>query len=537
CDKINNTPKGATRYNKYVFGIFVKGNLEVQDDYFGEIPTEFGELVDWASKRGLDIKEALKLYEEKGLHLVKGVPITIAIKRPRMLIGTDSDTEYLNFVVTSKEHGIQDDSSVFMLSHRKPVNRNFAREISKYNGDNANKSIVFGCGAVGSKVVLHLAKAGMDNIILVDDDKMSPHNLIRHGLLSQSVGKNKAAALVEEIQRIYYADKDNTRYSSEKKLGESFLQGIIISEKYNIIIDATASNVFQNYLADFEGLRASAIVRCEITFNGNLGILKVEGNKRTPRIDDLNIHLYDLAIDDDYLSTWLNEYYVNINSGGFEYEEISIGASCNSDTVKLADDIISIHSATFSMAIKRVDSQNNGYILLSKLDQSDQIMGLTEKVPFPGTVEKAFKNDQKWRLRIGENNIDLLKNKLKENLPNETGGLLVGRVDVKRKIIYVTRILDAPEDSKKTPYSFVRGVKDVPEILEKIRNRTGHLIDFVGEWHTHTNKVGKLSQTDKGAITALRKSLDKIPFPTFILVVTENTIHPYIFGPSEIIHK
>ncbi len=60
---------------------------------------------------------------------------------------------------------------------------------------------VFGCGSVGSFVTQSLARAGVGTLRLVDFDKLSWANVGRHTLGADSVGRNKAEALAERLQR------------------------------------------------------------------------------------------------------------------------------------------------------------------------------------------------------------------------------------------------------------------------------------------------------------------------------------------------
>ncbi|KQY80902.1 ThiF family adenylyltransferase [Pelomonas sp. Root1444] len=54
---------------------------------------------------------------------------------------------------------------------------------------------IVGCGSLGSKVALSLARSGVTRFTLVDDDVLMPGNLVRHQLDWRSVGHGKAEAL------------------------------------------------------------------------------------------------------------------------------------------------------------------------------------------------------------------------------------------------------------------------------------------------------------------------------------------------------
>jgi proteasome lid subunit RPN8/RPN11 len=542
--EVNKLPKSDYSLNKLNIGILLYPPENfICNEYFSILHSEYSHFEEWCTSISIPISEALSNYLSNKYECLQSIPITIAIRRPKNLINSNVDIEFLNFLIYTggeyqpKKNKIFPNSKVFVLENRKPVTLEFAKELSNSNIQVSNlKTLFIGCGAIGSKLILHLAKSGFNNYDIVDDDKLSPHNLIRHGLLTRSVGKNKAEAIKEEIANIYYSDSKNLKIEAHNTKGQEYINSLKGISKYSEIIDTTASNSFQMYLSDLEILANTRCIRCEIAFDGKLGILKKEGKNRNPRIDDLNVALIDAAIDNIFLSKWLQDFKLKSENGNFEFEEINVGVSCNSNTLKLADDIISLHSASFSIAIKKLNSSKNGHIQLTKIEDSESNNIATEELCIGEVNNLRFDNNSSWRLRIRSEVEKEIKEDLKRNLPNETGGLLIGKVDSKRKIIYVTRFTKAPADSVKKPYLFVRGTKNLPEEIESIRKKTGNLIDYVGEWHSHTSGSGKPSDTDFIAISELRSTLDRIPYPTFIIIATSKKLNPYIFGPKSLIH-
>ena len=62
------------------------------------------------------------------------------------------------------------------------------------------KVAIVGCGSVGGTVAVHLAKAGVGNIALIDHDMLEWPNISRHELGASSVGFGKAEALASKIR-------------------------------------------------------------------------------------------------------------------------------------------------------------------------------------------------------------------------------------------------------------------------------------------------------------------------------------------------
>lgn len=65
----------------------------------------------------------------------------------------------------------------------------------------ACKVAIVGCGAVGSEIAALLAKAGVGELTLVDDDYVQTANLARHLLGIRYLGWNKAKGVATELQR------------------------------------------------------------------------------------------------------------------------------------------------------------------------------------------------------------------------------------------------------------------------------------------------------------------------------------------------
>ena len=66
----------------------------------------------------------------------------------------------------------------------------------------AAKVAVVGCGSVGSKVAVHLARSGVGRFVLVDGDVFASGNLVRNELDWRAVGMHKSQALTARLQEV-----------------------------------------------------------------------------------------------------------------------------------------------------------------------------------------------------------------------------------------------------------------------------------------------------------------------------------------------
>ena len=119
------------------------------------------------------------------------------------------------------------------------MDEQFQREIMLIGKENLeklkkSKVIIYGIGGVGSFVCEALARAGIENLILVDYDKIEITNLNRqiHALHS-TIGEQKTEAMKNRILDINPKAKVETYYNKEIKEKEEEL----INETINYVID------------------------------------------------------------------------------------------------------------------------------------------------------------------------------------------------------------------------------------------------------------------------------------------------------------
>jgi integrative and conjugative element protein (TIGR02256 family) len=125
-----------------------------------------------------------------------------------------------------------------------------------------------------------------------------------------------------------------------------------------------------------------------------------------------------------------------------------------------------------------------------------------------------------WTARVGARALSAMQFQLREGRRAERGGLLVGLVHRKRRIIYVTDAMAPSRDSRGTAQFFVRGVRDYPEQLLEIEDRTGGVLGYVGEWHTHPNGPSTPSPRDMASVRDLAGSLRPAGLPAHILILS-----------------
>jgi hypothetical protein len=460
-------------------------------------------------------------------------PVIIGIHRPKQLIGYSSNIEFVNLLFKIGPNDIKNERvinniAIHMLSHNQPLTYNLASKISgrKVNLKAGNRNVVFGCGALGSKIIMHFARSGQSNLTLIDPDNISPHNLVRHSLFGDSVGENKAKALSEKIKELY-------PYELQLVTGShAFKDGAIDKKEtfeiYKWLFDFTASEAFFNKLVLMKSIDNTNVCSASISDFGNLGIMYIEGKERNPRIDDLQVYLYSLSENNEEIKNWLNSEQFAMSSNNLT---VQVGVGCNSETTILSDDKIASHAAYFSGALKKeIDESKLGRIYLNRIKDADDYSIQSQVINVSPFKTFLAINDESWEIRFKDGIVEELLLNFKNN-KNETGGVFVGICNYKTKTIHITGTITAPKDSKANHSQFIRGHAGLADKISDIESKSGGQIGYIGEWHTHPNGPNSLSNQDMVSVEKHKKECSRLipPLPVFLTIITPDGLLPYIF--------
>lgn len=518
---------------KWYYGIICwDKNLSVQNEYLVDLPSNYGELCQFAAALNIEMMPALDAYFRYNIsNERKNVPLLIAIKRPKNIIGYNSDIEFVNFTIYVSQEEINNkipntDSLVVFQNHIEPLSVDKAKEVSG-NKNDLGKLLVAGCGALGSKVIMHLIRGGHTNMILFDNDVFSAHNLARHSLFPQQIGKNKAIAIKDVAEEFY-------KFDDLKKLLPVPMNAELLMEPFlrdaNWFFDFTASKSFLNH--QIKNIKDTSANICKATMlnNGKLGALFVEGKNRNPRLDDLFVLTNDLYKKYPFISQYLQDEYDRSKQ---ESTIINVGVSCNSETTILSDEIVSIHSAAFYGVIKneyeRKNFKDNGYVFINRIDTEKGFKIESFSFIIPPLIAITLHNG--WEIRMKPEIAIKMKSEMGIAMPYETGGVFIGTINKKNRTIHVTDMIPAPSDSASNEVAFYRGVNGLPKEIDEIKRQSGQVFGYIGEWHSHPFGPNGLSQQDMKEVNKHLKEFRSLsnPIPLFITLVTPDGLIPFVF--------
>ena len=128
-----------------------------------------------------------------------------------------------------------------------------------------------------------------------------------------------------------------------------------------------------------------------------------------------------------------------------------------------------------------------------------------------------------WTIRMPATlSAQLAAERLKQ-LPNETGGALLGIVDPQSKRIELAAAVPAPIDSTEAPTEFIRGTMGLRETVEAAIARSAGQIRYVGEWHSHPRgSSSRPSTIDIEQLAWLSTTMAGDGMPGVMFIVGEN---------------
>lgn len=443
--------------------------------------------------------------------------VVFAVKRPFNLIGTESPWELLAYRVffNVEDKDIIPDETIVRSTQL--IEKSCPQLLQVVSGEKASKLIklgLLGCGSLGSKVALHLAKTGCYQFELVDNDYFSSHNNARHGLVVpdfSSICSSKVKLLRRELSSLNVESKAINK--DIQSMG--YKEGFSLNKNTDYLLDTTASLPVRYYLSHHGDSLRGRLIQSSLFGKSVMGVVAIEGRARSVRIDDIAAFVNTLCIESSEVEKAMY--------GGSDLQLHHFGEGCGSVTTTMNDIDISLMSAAVSSRIndhiKNGSDIPDGILHVGTIDQSSLDMAwMTYR--FSPTLIFVSNSDFGWNVRVLGPVAKKIEELSKKNLSLENGGVLAGQVCQLSKTIYVNYLLDAPKGSSCTQNRFTLNTESLAEEFEHIHDRTNGQITFLGTWHSHTGSSPP-SEIDKKCLMKLQSNYD---LPVVMLVYIEGQI-------------
>lgn len=407
-----------------------------------------------------------------------------------------------------------DEITVAMANAVFALDGEVAAQVSGRRGQNDDPIVLIGAGAVGSTLADALTRAGVGVWTVVDPDELLPHNLTRHALDGSLVGAPKARGLAYHIER-------NRRDLVGKTIGlvaDALCpgeHGEVLAQRLaeaRYIIDASASLPVARTLVH-DTVSDARRVSVFLNPSGADIVLIAEDRPRTQRLDTLEMQYYRALLRQVDL-----QHHLRTPEG-----RVFVGSSCRDSSLQILG--ARANALTNLAALE----------LMSTVFESDDAMVAVWRHREPsGRVDcvriapvpplEAAAGD--WTISYDGTVLDQLMAWRAAALPNETGGILLGVQDLKRKRVYIIDAIAAPSDSRSSPDAFERGVVGLREAVLAANTATGGQADYIGEWHSHPVQAPALmSGADVLQLAWLGFSSSLSDAPVLMMIVGDDRAH------------
>lgn len=372
-----------------------------------------------------------------------------------------------------------------------------------------------GAGALGSQVLMNAARAGWGRWTVIDDDTLLPHNLVRHACDARYVGRPKAHVIADAANGIVDEAPAFTPLAADVLAPGEQRDAVDRSLRdADVVVDMSASVVVARFLARdiADGGRRLSLF---LNPTGADLVLLAEDRERTVRIDALEMQYYRAVLGEPGLHG-----HLDAPPGRLRY-----GRSCRDVTRRLPQEMVSLHAAVASRALRVAIEADTAAFRVWRIEEPS--FGV-RAIDFEVAPTQEYQCDH-WRLSIDATLVGRLQRLRQEKLPSETGGVLLGTLDLERRIIYVADAIRSPIDSVEYPTAYLRGCRGLEDQVREAERSTAYQLQYIGEWHSHpAGHSCRPSEDDRTLLTWLTHHMGADGLPGVVLILGDGlTIAPY----------
>jgi Prokaryotic E2 family A/Prokaryotic homologs of the JAB domain/ThiF family len=384
-----------------------------------------------------------------------------------------------------------------------------ARRASGVPEDGAEfEGVLAGVGALGSCMADLWSRAGWGHWTYIDHDTLHPHNIVRHTGKDPHIGWQKVDAVVH-MAKLNWPSGSQPIGIPEKvtNIDKTEVKGAIA--KAQLLVDASTTLEVPRDLSD--GDDCPRMVSTFFTPSGRDSVLLLEDSSRTIRLHAIEAQYYRAVLNNGWGETHLRGHYGTYWVGG----------GCRDLSGVLSYEVVQLHGSTLARQVRLLSTKLEAQIRIWMLDEDTGAL-TCELIAVAKPKETTLFN---WRVIWDEGFEEKLRHLRQMLLPLETGGIILGYVDQKRRAIHIVDAWPAPRDSTESTTEFVRGADGVRDTIEEAASKTANIVGYLGEWHSHPSRVSAIPSTTDGILlTYLAKTLAMDGVPALMVIVGEGDI-------------
>lgn len=456
--------------------------------------------------------------------------MVLCANRPFPVIGSSSRIELIPYV-TSMRASFDKSVPVRPAAHRDAIDVRLLRRLSGTERTIQERPELtqIGCGSLGSKIAIHLARAGYAPTRVIDRSHLTPHHVARHALAPEDGaewkwGGAKADALSRVISALGQKSVPITQdvtllVPGSEGFSNAFAKGSLL------IVNSTASLSVREWLSSLSHQELSTrVVETSIYGDGQVGLMTIEGPARNPNSADLAAYAHLIFSQDESLR---NRTLVEVDG----IARRLVGQGCGSPTMIVSDMRISGFAAAMAQNINLLERNrfpDGGRLWIGKVEE-DQVSMKWESRALGRSLVIAADNAKGWTVRLLESARVKIEMNCAQFSDVETGGVLAGYTSEAQRALIVVDIIPAPEDSGRSKAKFELGTKGLEGTLEEYFTHSGGSLYCIGTWHSHLAEQGP-SETDYKTAEIISRMR---PFPAAMLVKTPSGYRALVLNVSE----
>ena len=383
------------------------------------------------------------------------------------------------------------------------LSRDLAALISGRAEPDLRRATLVGAGSLGSQFSLNLAREGAFVWTVVDEDELLPHNLVRHALFAEDVGARKASALASRLGSLVSEPVMAIECDVLRPTGDVGTKLDAALRDSSVIFDASASVAVSRHLCDLDGTDARRVC-VFFTPSGNSVVLLVEDVERTITLRDLEAQYFRLVLSEPHLAG-----HLEIGEGG-----VRISGSCRALTNRISASNAALLSALAARGAVHDLVLDSAAISIWTLTGEGEV----QRVRHDGCPVSRVETGE-WNIVYDKGLVQEISDLRARKMPRETGGVLLGIVDMATRSVHMVHALPEPEDSRGSETEFERGIVDLSDEVSRAGSATMYQVRYIGEWHSHPEGASSMpSPTDVNQVKWLGQELREEGLPGLIAI-------------------
>lgn len=384
---------------------------------------------------------------------------------------------------------------------------------------------IWGCGAVGTHVAESVVRAGAITVELVDNKTVTPGLLVRQGFEDADIGKFKAKALAERLNRI---EPDLETIVSTDDLIRHITTSADPLPKVDLVIDCTASlavrTALERVLRDINSRPVIASIAIDGQAAAAIGTLsRPEHSGGTL---DLVRRLKMEACRKPTLFEVLEAFWPkSAPDMRFQPEP-----GCSEPTFMGSNADLAGLSARMLNSIAR-----------AIVNSGDCHTGMGWLLEESGPVHDfAWPPDHTLRDKGRGYSVRVCSHAVREmrgwarrsartaGTAVETGGLVFGELNEAAGVLWVTGVEGPPPDSNASENHFTCGTEGMEDAARERQYRFRRSVECVGSWHTHPTSAPHPSHVDMDAVAQLLSNSSSTRRTCLVLIFSGNPDDPVL---------